>query len=480
MFESYVGIDIGSGTIKLSFQEKVYEVETPVGSIENGEIKNITKLWEAIKPLVVEHKLQNKNTIIVYNGPSVFTKVTKIPFMKQKEIKNYLKLEAENIIPFSLKEGVLDYIILKTEKNSMELLVIAIKNELLTPLIKTVKLSGLQPMAIDIPGLTLARMLFKDDKIKANKEIKKGLQLVLDIGKSTTDIHIYQDSTFRFSRTISIGGDDFDNVQASLASSSNSYNPKLFKGILADLNRELVRSINYYRHRFGNQEDKFEKVFVVGGNSGVEGIKDLLQEVTKINPNIVEESKTLLVKGLVAWKQNTNINLLPLDYRPESKVNIKKLAAGVGAGLVTVWLITSFVTTRMEISSTNKMIESTKNNIGVLQNTLEVNRDKIKHLENLRDIVISIDGINSSSISHGSVLDDLKKHTPRNVQLNSLAVTAEQVTLQAQVPDLSTLALFLDSLNSWERYEKFFVSQTSFSDGRYVFSIQGHRKRGVK
>lgn len=488
MFENYVGIDIGSQIIKLSYQNKIYEIDTPDGTIENGEILSISKLGEAIKPLVMEHKLQKKATVIVYNGPSVFTKVVKIPNMSEKEIKKYLEFEAESIIPFSLKEGIMDYIVLDIEKTTMDILVLAIKSEQVSPILKAVTQGGLQPVAIDVPGLALSRTLFKEDK--KNKEAYKGLQFVVDIGRTTTDIHIYQDSIFRFSRTISIGGEDFDRMlaiatgvdrkKAMMERLSSKHDPMIFRAIFSDLQRELVRSINYFRHRFGNQDDKFEQVFVVGGNSSMPGLDHVIEEIVEVKPSPVDDSKYLLVKGLSDWKQSTCVNLLPLEFRPEPKFQLKRFAVGLAIGIVIVYTITNFVAIHMDISRTNKTINTTKSNIGSLERTLEINKEHKEQLQKIKDLVLSIESVQTNSISYGEVLEELGKHTPRSIQLTSLAMTGEQLSIQAQAPDLTTLALFMDSLNAWENYENFFLSQTSLSNGRYVFSIQGHRKRGVQ
>lgn len=485
MFGKYVGIDIGSDTIKLFFKNKTYEIKTPEKSIENGVVLDMLKLGDTIKTLVIEHKLVGKKTVIVYNGPSAFSKLIKIPSMNNKEIKKYLKLEAENILPFAINDGVLDYIVLKDNKKLMEILVIAIKNELVIPIIKAVKIGILQPIAINIPGLALSRMLFKD---KNNAE-QNGLQLVVDIGKTTTDIHIYMNEIFRFSRTINIGGDDFDNALASSTGVniekalddriSNRYDPTVFTDILSDFQKELVRSIDYFRYRFDNQENtKFDKVFLLGGNSNINEIKDIVQEVTQVKCTNLDDSKNILVKSLSMWKQSSDINLLPIDYRSETIYKIKRNALLSVLVILVISAITGFVSIRMNIASTNREIKTVKNNINKLQDFLKVNKDDLEKLQKVRNIVISIEGVKSNSISHTIALDDLRKHTPESVQLKILSITYNKLSLSAQAPNLATLSLFLDSLNAWVNYENFAVSQINFRDGNYTFGIQGNRKGG--
>lgn len=303
----YVGIDIGSGYTKLFYKGELIEISTPEGAVQKGLICEKRKLVEAIKPIIHQKKLKGKQGIISYNGSSVFTKAVKIPKMTPKELDNYLKLEAGSLVPFPAQEGVIDYIELtnnSTDKE-MEILVIAIKNDLLIPYIEGVKEAGLTPKAIDIPALAVGRVLLKEQV--------QGIQVIMDIGKTSTDIHIYNNSIFRFSRSVNIGGNDFDSVlaasigidkeQALRERLAESYDPKIFQGILIDLQRELVRSIDYFRYRFGNQNAEFQSVYLIGENSSIKELEKMAQETTGIVPIIPKNSKEILAKGLQMWRE---------------------------------------------------------------------------------------------------------------------------------------------------------------------------------
>ncbi len=301
----YVGLDIGSGLIKLANLGKVYEIDTNKKAVQNGVITNIPKVSAAIKTLVYQHKLNDKRTVISYNGPGVFTKELNIPLMNEQEISKYLSLEGDSIVPFPIKEGMMDYIVLGKQEKSMEILALALKNDLMTSYIQTVKLAELQPMAMDIPALAIYREL----DISSD-----GLCLVLDIGKTTTDIHIYQNGVFRFSRIINIGGDDFDKTLAASLNLdlkeaykkrlSNNFDSMLIRGIISDLKRELTRSIEYFRYRHGGQDiNEFTQVHIIGGNAGINPLKDLLREITGTDSITIDSSKGLIAQGLAKWEE---------------------------------------------------------------------------------------------------------------------------------------------------------------------------------
>ncbi|SHJ68471.1 type IV pilus assembly protein PilM [Anaerobranca californiensis DSM 14826] len=303
--ENYLGIDIGSGLIKLFHKGRCYKTLTPENGVFRGEIKNSILVAETLKTLVLENKLGGKKAVLAYNGPGVFTKLEKIPSMTEEEIISYLNLEKENLLPFPAKEGVIDYIVINDDGKIMDILVIGLKTSFMIPYIETVKKASLQPVAVDLPSLALARVLFKGEQ---------GLQLVIDVGKTTTDIHIYKDTQFMFSRIINIGGDDFDKVlaaslgieldQARELRKAGDYQSMIFKGILSELQKELTRSIDYYRFRFGNNESSpFNGVILIGGYSQLQELQETIKEVVGADVIVFNEGDTLLAQGLSMWRQ---------------------------------------------------------------------------------------------------------------------------------------------------------------------------------
>lgn len=276
MFKNkYLGVDIGSGKILLNYKDKLYEIETPEDTIDSGAISHVENLSAAIKTLVSENKLKGKKAVISYNGPSIFTKIIELPIMSDSEIKNYLKLEIETIVPFPVEEGSLDYIEISKEQRSMEILIIALKNDLVLPYIQVVKEAGLIPYVIDIPALAIARFILK--------EKEEGLQLIIDIGTSSSNIHIYLDSVFRFSRSIRIGGNNLDNFN--------------------DFRRELERSIDYFRYGYGNRElTQFTIAYLIGENNTIDGLKETVEQVIGVKPTVMDDSKGILAKGLGLWR----------------------------------------------------------------------------------------------------------------------------------------------------------------------------------
>ncbi|QNO16109.1 hypothetical protein HYG86_15705 [Alkalicella caledoniensis] len=173
-----------------------------------------------------------------------------------------------------------------------------------------------------------------------------------------------------------------------------------------------------------------------------------------------------------------NINLLPLQYRPEPKFIFKRFATVLLASVVLLTVLGSFIGLRINILSTNKLINSANANIEALENNLLAVDNENSHLQNVRDIVMLMEKIDASYISQVEVFNDLAKHTPPAVTITNASIYPEGIILNGRVSNLSAVSLFLQSLNSWNMYEGFSIPHVNLVEGQYVFQVQGSLRRG--
>ncbi|WP_353892530.1 pilus assembly protein PilM [Proteinivorax hydrogeniformans] len=299
-----VGIDIGQKMTKIAYKNKEFAVETPEGSVGRGGTPNPSILGERLKQVVSENGLAKKFAVISYNGQGVFTKVIQVPKkLKLSEVNNYIQLQKDNILPFGTEDSVMDFIQLGSDDNHQNILVLALKQKSVHPYYEAVKIAGLRPKVVDIPALALKRKYF-------DKENLEGLQLIVDVGERSTNIHIYKEKQFRFSRSITVGGADFGAV-ASAAKEMTAKEGKevpLTSPALADvfyhLQRELNRSIEYFRYRSGKQElTSFTLAYITGGYGKTPGLDEVFAQSLDIplESIISDDSKYSLAQGLTMW-----------------------------------------------------------------------------------------------------------------------------------------------------------------------------------
>src|SRR6478735_6793540 len=118
-----LGLDIGSSSVKLvqlKEAKRGYVLEAfgaaplPPEAIVDGALMNSTAIVEAVKQLVSQCKLKNKEVAIGVSGRSVIIKKIPMPRMTQEELEESIQWEAEQYIPVDVKDVNIDTQILNS------------------------------------------------------------------------------------------------------------------------------------------------------------------------------------------------------------------------------------------------------------------------------------------------------------------------------------------------------------------------------
>ena len=138
----FFGLDIGQSSIK------VVELE-PLG----GNHDRFKQRGEEVFRLQI---LLNKKAVIGLPGPSVFTKRIKVPKVDESELLSSVQFEAANYIPHNIQAVKLDYAVIKeVGKDSLEVLVVAVKNEIIDSYTDAVMMAGIQVGIADVDFFAL-------------------------------------------------------------------------------------------------------------------------------------------------------------------------------------------------------------------------------------------------------------------------------------------------------------------------------------
>ena len=119
-----IGLDIGSSSVKLvQLKEKkgtftllsYGSAPLPPEAIVDGALMNSAAIVQAIQELVAQQKVKAKDVAIGVRGHSVIIKKISLPRMTQEELDESIQWEAEQYIPFDVKDVNIDTQILTPE-----------------------------------------------------------------------------------------------------------------------------------------------------------------------------------------------------------------------------------------------------------------------------------------------------------------------------------------------------------------------------
>lgn len=240
---SVLGIDVGQNTIKIAclydenskvILETIGEVKTPkVDSKEINKEKLLDESGKAIKNLLNDLKIKNKQAVVSLPEDEVISRLVRLPPLKDNEIMDALRFEAETFVPFPLDQVLIDYeIIEKDDAGRLTIFVIAARNDLINSYLKLFKSIGLDLLALESPAIALRRVL------------KLGMPMVervvvVDIGEKYSDIFSINKNNVYFSRSLSVGGES------------------LTRAISLNLNLDMA-SAEEYKKAYGMKEDQLE------------------------------------------------------------------------------------------------------------------------------------------------------------------------------------------------------------------------------
>ena len=160
---------------------------------------------QALKEFFNEIGFTTPQVVVPLPESEVFTRVIQLPHMSEKELKSSITYEAEQYIPIPLKEINFDFQILDpddTNKDKMNVLIVAAKHTVLNKYIEILKKAGLRPKALEPETLSVNRVLGDTAK-------NPSASIILDIGTLDSQIIVSHKGFVRFTRSVAVGGDSF-------------------------------------------------------------------------------------------------------------------------------------------------------------------------------------------------------------------------------------------------------------------------------
>lgn len=163
--EPLLAVDIGSSSIKmLAFKMQAGKprliacaiTQTPAGALQNNAVVQPEKVGEAIRSALNASEIRIKRAVFSIPGPAAFTKKITIGSSTLKELSENIGFEAMNYIPHAVESVHLDFQILRElSKSSIEVLLVAVKNEIVQSYLRAIESAGLEPVIADIDYFAL-------------------------------------------------------------------------------------------------------------------------------------------------------------------------------------------------------------------------------------------------------------------------------------------------------------------------------------
>lgn len=299
-----IGLDIGSSSIKIAELDvgrsgakltNFGMVQTPANALSGGDITDPYALALAIKGLCTEIKTRRKNVSVGMSGTAVIVKRITIPRIDLKLVAEQVKWEAEQYIPFDVNSISLAHHVINPKENSetMDILLIAAQNELVTTYHTVVQSANLKLGVLDVSAFALANVF------EFNYGRTQGQTVgLLNLGAAISNFVVVSGGEVVFSRDMPIGGQNYTSdihkemsvsigeaESLKLSAASGGAVPDEVHRCLASttemMTEEIRNSFDFFAGSSGGLS--ISQVYYTGGAASTPGLMRNVNQATRIN-----------------------------------------------------------------------------------------------------------------------------------------------------------------------------------------------------
>jgi len=177
----------------------------PPGVVVEGEVADHDLLAAEIKEFWASHSFKGKSVVLGVANQRVVVRLLNFPHMEEADLRSAITFEAQDHIPMSLEEAVLDYVVLGPQAEGSDLdriLVVAAHKDMVGGYTSAVRSAGLRAVGVDVKALSLTRSTFPEEFFDEEAT------LLLDVGTELSNLVIVQDGSPTLTRFIPMGVDD--------------------------------------------------------------------------------------------------------------------------------------------------------------------------------------------------------------------------------------------------------------------------------
>lgn len=290
--KSFLAVDFGATNLKVA----EFEVNETGGllllqygfkSLGQDGTQEATRegaMQKALGEILAEKGFKARQVNLCAPGFHTFSKFVKLPPVDTSKVTQIIQYEAQQNVPFPLEEVVWDYQILgSTPTGELEVLLVAIKSDIVEGLFRTAEKSGMTLNLVDVSPAALS------NAFRFNYGDLDGCTMLLDIGAKTSNLLFFEKGSI-YSRGINIGANsitqDFakesklaydeaerTKIEEGFVSLGGAYEEpdsphqaaisKIARQVLTRLHIQVNQTIQFYRGQQGGSPP--DRLFLSGG-----------------------------------------------------------------------------------------------------------------------------------------------------------------------------------------------------------------------
>jgi len=307
--ERILALDIGASALKMAEfvalrSGGVELVNFGIGSLEidpQSDADRSTYLTTTIKEIMQDRGMRPGPVLLSVSGQSVFSRFVKLPPVDRDKVYQIILYEAQQNVPFPIEEVVWDYQLIGGASGEIDVMLAAIKAEIIEQITTAVESAGLVPDLVDVAPMSLY------NAVRYNYTDLPTCTLVIDMGARSTDLIFIEEGRV-FSRSIPVAGnaitqqimqefnlsfpdaEQLKKAHAFVAFGGAYEGPKSevvdkvsksVRSVMTRMHAEINRSVNFYRSQQAGRQPSL--VLLAGGTSVIPYTDSFLKDKMKVD-----------------------------------------------------------------------------------------------------------------------------------------------------------------------------------------------------
>jgi type IV pilus assembly protein PilM len=318
--KNLIGVDIGSSSIKVCQvrqQRKSFDLVAlgyaplPPQVIVDGQIMDGNAVAETLQQIWDAARIRQREVSLSVSGQNAIIRKVTVPMMSAAELQEQIQWEAEQHIPFDIKDVQVDYQVLKRhpETSQMDLLLVAAKRDQINDYAQLARDAKLKPVVCDIDAFSIQNLF----------ELARGLPQdqtigLVNVGANLTSLNIIASGVSAFSREIANGGnliteqiqkglgiaqDQAEALKCSLGNGGPLPVPPEMIPIVesaADaIAAEIQRSVDFFMATSG--ESEISRIYLTGGTSRLSSLAQSVERRSRVPVEVWAPTERLAIDG---------------------------------------------------------------------------------------------------------------------------------------------------------------------------------------
>ncbi len=475
-----LALDIGASGLKMAEfvplkSGGIELINHSIASLEldpHADADRLAYVVSTLNEMMAERQIKTGQVLMSVSGQSVFSRFVKLPPVDEDKVYQIVAYEAQQNVPFPIDEVVWDYQLIGGTEGDLDVMLAAIKGDIISSLTDAVEEAGLYPDLVDVAPMALY------NAFRYNYDDTGGCTLIIDMGARSTDL-VFAEGNRVFSRSIPVAGnaitqqimrefdlsfadaEDMKKAHAFVAWGGAYESPsgevaekvsKSVRSVMTRLHAEVNRSINFYR---GQQDGRAPtQVLLTGGTSVIPYtdvfFKDKLKaDVEYLNPfmnvavsdditaeDIGRDAHMLgEVVGLALRKSLTcpiEINLMPPRVVSDKKFRKKHpllLTAAYGlVFILCVWCVYFYRLGQLG----DERLQRVQQRVQELERIEQRIRQPEAEIQSVRERIDQVHGLINDRTRWVEMLDEIHELMPEGVWLTAVVPIREEVELEEE------------------------------------------------